>query len=69
MELPDNMLIPCPDVGFQFRIVGACFVCEHYKGLSKPIVGGVEVEDCQPEEIHIICGRPTTRKLTSWINK
>jgi len=69
MTLPENILIQCPDKRFAFRTIKACFDCDHYMGLSKPVVNGVEVEDCRPEEIHVICGRPATRKLTMWIDE
>jgi hypothetical protein len=69
MNLPDNMLIPCPEINFNLRSIKICFNCNHYGSLSKPIVNGKQIEDCRPEEIQVICKRPVTRKLIQWMDE
>ena len=63
IELNDNILVQCPERGFNFRMVKHCLNCEHYGGLMKATQGGEPIEGNEADDFQVICQRPITRKL------
>lgn len=63
IELNDNILIQCPEKGFNFRLVKHCLNCEYYKGLMRATQDGEPIEGNEVDDFQVICQRPITRKL------
>jgi len=69
IKLDDNVLVQCPEKGFNFRMVKHCLNCEYYGGLMKATQNGEPIEGAVAKAIlkydfQVICKRPITRKLT-----
>jgi len=63
IELTDNILIQCPEKGFNFRMIKHCLNCEHYLGLMKATVNDEPIKGNEADDFQVLCGRPITRKL------
>lgn len=63
IELNDNILIQCPERGFNFRMVKHCLTCEYYRGLARATINGEPIEGNEADDFQVICQRPITRKL------
>lgn len=63
IELSDDVLVQCPEKGFQFRKVKYCLECKHYQGIGRATQNGVPIKGNTADTCQIICGRPITRKL------
>lgn len=61
-EIPDAAIIQCPDIGFELRKVKRCLTCKHYKGFAKATMNGEDLP-FSVDNVNVICGRPTTRKM------
>lgn len=63
IELGNNIVIPCPEKGFDLRLVKHCLVCPHYQGLAQATERGEAIEGDAADDYLIICGRPITRRM------
>jgi hypothetical protein len=63
IQLNDNILIQCPEKGFDFRMVKFCLKCQYYQGLARATQNGEPIEGDEADNFQVICQRPITRKL------
>lgn len=60
VELPDNIVIPCPERKFMQIRAKNCLGCEHYKGLQH---NPSEPQEYVERAFFVICGRPISRRM------
>jgi len=63
IELTDNILIQCPEKGFNFRMIKYCLNCEYYQGLMNATINHKPIKGDEADDFQVLCGRPITRKL------
>ncbi len=69
VKIGNNVVIPCPLVGFSLRLAKHCISCEHYKGMAQATSGGVPIEGEVAENYMVICGKPITRRMQQIIEE
>jgi len=63
IKLSENVLVQCPETGFNLRRVKHCAKCLHFKSMSQATVDGKPIESGNAGDYQVICGRPITRRL------
>lgn len=58
-----NILIHCPDKGFNLRSANSCFTCGFYNGIMRATENGDPIPGNEADFYQISCNRPISRKL------
>ena len=68
IEISDDILIPCPLVGYRERLARLCVSCEHFGGLKESTVNGEPIKTGDVvEDYQVDCKRPVGRRMKRFI--
>lgn len=61
VEIPDSVLVRCPLVGFNLRVVGkGCVRCTHFHGMADRFPGKTDL--AAEKRYLVLCGEPVPVK-------
>lgn len=63
IKIYDNVVIPCPEYGFNLRQAKHCIKCKHFLGMVRATIDGKEIEGEDWQAFQVRCGRPITRRM------